>query len=169
MTHEDVFHAQDSHKDTATRVIAIAIDNSRFSEYSFSWALEHLVRPTDQIVLINCRAIVSMPVVYGQVYVDLTKEADALEEACKQESHDLLNKFANKVAGGNYNMRGICLKGDPRDQICDKAAELKADILVVGARGLTGFKKAMLGSVSDYIIKHSKVPVVVCHAPEAEQ
>ncbi|KAK2177874.1 hypothetical protein NP493_574g01075 [Ridgeia piscesae] len=37
-----------------------------------------------------------------------------------------------------------------------------ADMVVVGSRGLDIIRRSLLGSVSDYVIRHAHVPVVVC-------
>jgi nucleotide-binding universal stress UspA family protein len=64
-----------------------------------------------------------------------------------------------------FNVRAIALRGDPRDEILYKVEELKADVLVVGSRGLGSFKRALLGSVSDYLVHHLKIPVIVARPP----
>jgi hypothetical protein len=42
-----------------------------------------------------------------------------------------------------------------------QAAALKCDYVVVGSRGRRGIKKHILGSVSQYVLKHSTVPVIL--------
>ena len=37
-----------------------------------------------------------------------------------------------------------------------------ADMVVVGSRGLDIIRRSLLGSVSDYVVRHAHVPVVVC-------
>jgi nucleotide-binding universal stress UspA family protein len=43
---------------------------------------------------------------------------------------------------------------------------LNAAALVMGSRGLGAFKRAFLGSVSDYIVHHSEVPVIIVKGDE---
>lgn len=47
------------------------------------------------------------------------------------------------------------------EAIVTYAAEDKVDLIVVGTRGMTGFKKLVLGSVSSGVVSHAKCPVLV--------
>lgn len=49
----------------------------------------------------------------------------------------------------------------PARALLDRAAE--ADLVVVGSRGLGGFKGLLLGSVSHQVVSHSRTPVVIVH------
>ena len=52
--------------------------------------------------------------------------------------------------------------GKPGEIICKYAEEENAALIVTGTRGLGKVRRTLLGSVSDYVIHHSKVPILVC-------
>ncbi len=51
-------------------------------------------------------------------------------------------------------------EGDPRQVLVQQAIAVGADYLVIGNRGL-GKVTSMLGSVSDYVVRHAPCPVIV--------
>ena len=59
------------------------------------------------------------------------------------------------------------LSGHAGQVICNLAAELDASSIVIGSRGRGGIKRAVLGSVSDHVVRHAPCPVVVV-GPGAE-
>ena len=50
----------------------------------------------------------------------------------------------------------------PGHVITDVATSEKANMIVMGTRGLGTIRRTILGSVSDYVVHHSHCPVVVC-------
>jgi nucleotide-binding universal stress UspA family protein len=51
--------------------------------------------------------------------------------------------------------------GRVAEVICRVAAERECDLIVVGSRGLTGFKRLMLGSISNAVAAKAPCPVLV--------
>jgi nucleotide-binding universal stress UspA family protein len=51
--------------------------------------------------------------------------------------------------------------GDPADTLLRIAAERRADLIVVGARGLSGRDRYQLGSVSEKVVHHARCSVLV--------
>jgi Universal stress protein UspA and related nucleotide-binding proteins len=51
--------------------------------------------------------------------------------------------------------------GHPAECILRLAEEEKADLIVIGSRGLSAFKSFLLGSVSDRVVHHAACPVMV--------
>ena len=54
--------------------------------------------------------------------------------------------------------------GDPGRALCDLAAERGATVIVAGSRGRGGLKRAVLGSVSDHLVRNAPCPVLVLRA-----
>jgi nucleotide-binding universal stress UspA family protein len=52
-------------------------------------------------------------------------------------------------------------QGDPADAILDVAEETKADLIVVGNKGMTGAKRFLLGSVPNKVSHHAPCSVLI--------
>lgn len=59
-------------------------------------------------------------------------------------------------------------QGDPAQVILDVAEELGADLILVGARGLTGLQRFLLGSVSTKVSHYAQTSVIVVREPSSE-
>lgn len=51
--------------------------------------------------------------------------------------------------------------GDTPEQIVDVAKEAKADLIVMGTRGMTEWKSLMLGGVANKVVHHATCPVLL--------
>ena len=52
--------------------------------------------------------------------------------------------------------------GKPGEAICGVIKECEADLVVMGSRGMGAIRRTFVGSVSDYVLHHSHVPVIIC-------
>ena len=52
--------------------------------------------------------------------------------------------------------------GKPGEVIVHVADEEKAEFIVCGSRGKGTLRRTLLGSISDYVLHHAHIPVVVC-------
>ena len=52
--------------------------------------------------------------------------------------------------------------GKPGEAICDLVKECDLDLCVMGSRGIGAIRRTFVGSVSDYVLHHSHVPVIIC-------
>ena len=53
------------------------------------------------------------------------------------------------------------LEGPPAEAILDVAEAEKFDLIVMGSRGLGRLQGLLLGSVSDRVLHHAKIPVLI--------
>lgn len=56
--------------------------------------------------------------------------------------------------------------GHVGDQICTRAKDLGADLIVTSTHGTTGFKHILLGSTAEYVVRHASCPVLVVPSHE---
>jgi nucleotide-binding universal stress UspA family protein len=57
--------------------------------------------------------------------------------------------------------------GGQQDQnIVSLAEEIEAGLIVMGSRGLGGIRGALMGSVSDSVVRHAHCPVLVVRREE---
>jgi nucleotide-binding universal stress UspA family protein len=68
-----------------------------------------------------------------------------------------------KVEEAGGTVAGAHLRTEERrDQaIVHLADELGAGLIVMGSRGLGGIRRALMGSVSDSVVRHAHCPVMV--------
>jgi nucleotide-binding universal stress UspA family protein len=58
------------------------------------------------------------------------------------------------------------VEGAPGPALCALADELGAHVMVLGTRGRGGLRRALLGSVSDHVVRHAPCPVLVWGSPD---
>jgi len=51
-------------------------------------------------------------------------------------------------------------EGEPRPLIVDAALELKCQLIVMGTHGRSGLAHLLMGSVAEYVVRYSRVPVL---------
>ena len=56
--------------------------------------------------------------------------------------------------------------GTPDAEVVDLAEELSVGLVVVGSRGLGGIRRALMGTVSDSVVRHAHCPVLVVRKEE---
>jgi nucleotide-binding universal stress UspA family protein len=85
-----------------------------------------------------------------------------LQQQFEQMSRRVLDTQAEKVreAGGTIAQAHLRM-GEAATEIVDLAEELGAGLVVLGSRGLSGIRRALMGSVSDSVVRHAHCPVLV--------
>ncbi|MDQ3834211.1 MAG: universal stress protein [Actinomycetota bacterium] len=94
---------------------------------------------------------------------------EQLQRQFEQMSHRVLETEAEKVreAGGKVTQAHLRM-GKAAAEIVDLAEELGAGLVVVSSRGLGGITRALMGSVSDSVVRHAHCPVLVVRREEEE-
>jgi len=72
-----------------------------------------------------------------------------------------LETLAETIRQAGVECQTATREGDAAERIVDHAAKLDADIIVVGTHGRTGWRRALLGSVAELVLRHAPCPVLV--------
>jgi len=72
------------------------------------------------------------------------------------------NHLATWLASNEIDgVRPDVVFGDPGEMIVEYADDAGADLIVIPSHGYHGFKRALLGSVTERVIRHARCPVYV--------
>ena len=72
-----------------------------------------------------------------------------------------LREAADAAREDGISAETFAREGDPADAILDVAEEEKADLVVVGNKGMTGAKRFLLGSVPNKVSHHAPCSVLI--------
>lgn len=80
-----------------------------------------------------------------------------LEAASKK----LLEQSVQKLIKAGYTAEPLCYLGNPAEEIMKTASQQQADLIVMGAKGLSAIARFLIGSVSTRVVQHAKGAVLV--------
>jgi nucleotide-binding universal stress UspA family protein len=96
--------------------------------------------------------------------VTVVKEAPKSPEQKIIESEErgskILDEIKSEIEGFDVKTK-VLESTDVTDAIIEYCKEIGCDLIVTGSRGLTGIKKAIMGSVSSSLVSKSPYPVLV--------
>ena len=135
--------------------VVVGVDGSDGSRKALRWAAAEAAARGDDLELVH---VWEAP----QAYAPLGLGAYPLDpEPIQEVARGLLEGLvadARELAPG-VEVQGELVEGPPAQALLDHART--ADLLVVGSRGLGGFKSLLLGSVSQQVVHHAPCPVVI--------
>lgn len=97
----------------------------------------------------------------GAVRGHLARMLKEVENERRGELEKVLDKAAAKLEGSLTRVTRSTPTGNPADVIVEVAAAHDADLVVVGARGLGGVTRLLLGSVSEKVLGYARCPVLI--------
>ncbi len=138
----------------------VAVDGSHEAELAFEKGVNVALRNNSRLTIahvIDTRALQSVSTFDAEVYEEL--QADAKK---------LMDEYAQKAKeAGVTDVVTIVEMGNPKTLLAtDIPDEQKVDLIMVGATGLNAFERLLVGSSSEYILRHAKVDLLVVRDKE---
>jgi nucleotide-binding universal stress UspA family protein len=78
----------------------------------------------------------------------------------KSEAEQNLSRYAEPLRARGLTVELIVREGYPATVIEEEAIEQRADLIVIGTRGLSGLKHLLLGSIAERVVQKSPCPVL---------
>lgn len=97
---------------------------------------------------------------YRSVSLDKIWSKEVLDEY-ERVGHEATSYIERIGKAAGVEVESRVLKGHPAEKIINFAEDNNIDMIIVGSLGKGRYERAVLGSVSDKIIRYSKVPVLV--------
>jgi nucleotide-binding universal stress UspA family protein len=135
--------------------ILLALDGSKEAHAASLMAVELADRIGSELHVVHVGEV--RPVYHPERHGYLARYAQLQEEAQRrlEEQVEDVKTSGATVADAHLRM------GRPDEEIVVLGEEIGAGLLVTGSRGLGGMGRALMGSVSDSVVRHAHCPVMV--------
>ncbi|MFI3151340.1 universal stress protein [Streptococcus suis] len=140
--------------------ILVAVDGSTNAEVALQKAIQVAKRNQAKLTIahvIDTRALHNVVAFDASIYESLEKEAETLLGNYKKWATD----------AGLTDIATIVEFGNPKTLLStDIPQEAGADLMLLGATGLNTFERLLIGSSSEYIMRHIDIDILIVRNPE---
>jgi nucleotide-binding universal stress UspA family protein len=142
--------------------VVVGVDGSPSSVAALRWALTEgtLRKATVEVVHAWEAPPAFDPIVGGFPY-----DVAEVQSGARQRIDELIDDAVASTGATDVSVERTVAAGGPAASVLDAAAG--AELVVIGRRGVGGFARLLLGSVSENVARHAPCPVVVT-PPEPE-
>ncbi|HEX7787243.1 MAG TPA: universal stress protein [Methylomirabilota bacterium] len=140
------------------RTIVHPTDFSRASKPAFKRAVEMAKDNRAELLVVHVLAP-AVPIMTGDGYVS-PKVYEDMEAAARAGAQKQLRGLAEQAKRSGARARPILLEGVAHERIVQAARSRKADLVVIGTHGRTGFARFFLGSVASRVLAIAPCPVL---------
>ena len=149
------------------RVLA-PLDGSKHSDEVVRFLLRMPLPPHTEVYVMM--VVQSFAAAFVKAYtLDLERDRQIIAELQKAEEETaerLMAEAESQFRNGGYRVSAIVARGDPSQEILREAAQRNVDLIALGAKGLTGVRGFLLGSVAQRIARYAKPSVLIVRPPK---
>ncbi len=137
------------------RKLLFAVD---FSPYT-----EKLLGCAGELAHYGLNEVAMLYVLESKKHADYGDHKNPAFEAEVKGAEEHLGKLAAELEAGGMKVTRLLKSGTPAQEIVDTAREEDVDFIFLGARGKGFINRAILGSVSERVVKLADRPVMIQH------
>ncbi|HII00289.1 TPA: universal stress protein [Methanosarcinaceae archaeon] len=86
---------------------------------------------------------------------------EAMYTQFRELGEEATSYVEEKAKEAGVEVEAVLLEGHPAEEIINFAERNEVDLVVLGSLGKSGIERFLIGSVSEKVIRNSKVPVLV--------
>jgi len=135
--------------------IMVAVDGSKEADLAFIKGVQSALRNQAKLTIahvIDTRALQSISTFDAEVYEELQVEAQELMAEYEKRARD----------AGLKDIQVVIEMGNPKTLLAKTIPDQEhVDLILVGATGLNAFERLLVGSSSEYILRHTSVDLLV--------
>jgi nucleotide-binding universal stress UspA family protein len=136
--------------------VLLVVDDSKFSDAA-AQAVVRQIRPEHaEVCILN---VVDLPLPIPTSY------AEAFREESLNHGKALVRRLEQKLSKAGFKVEGVIEEGDPRSAIVDYAKKWGANIIFAGSHGRKGLDRLLMGSVSEFVVRHAHCSVEIVRTP----
>ena len=145
--------------------ILLATDGSEDANLALRAAVDMAEKTGSELHVVHVGTPVHLPRYYEGL--DMGEYIEEEEKEVERTAQSLLDDQVGKInATGGSVVQAHLRIGRPDEEIVALADELGAGLIAMGSRGLGGVRRALVGSVSDSVVRHAYCPVMVVRGEE---
>jgi nucleotide-binding universal stress UspA family protein len=147
--------------------IVVGVDGSEHARRTLQWAVEEARLRKWVVIAVHAQSIPTVFVAPDPILGSPPPVADpGIIEQLEGAAERMLADEIDQVESDEVTIESRVVTGSAADALLRAASE--GDLLVVGSRGLGGFKGLLLGSVSQQVVHHAPCPVVIVPPDERD-
>ncbi len=145
--------------------ILVPLDGSPLAESALGVAARIAHASDGTIVLLRVIGVPTTytPYIYGSDMAQSPQLAQDLIDMEQDNAEKYLAEIAKLDMLAGIQVETTIVPGSAGMCILDTTKEEKVDLITMSSHGETGFKRFALGSVAQYVSRHSPVPVLILH------
>jgi nucleotide-binding universal stress UspA family protein len=144
--------------------ILIAIDDSAHAEHAAEYGFDIARKFNAAVGLVNivepAMITPNNDPIMGMTTMGVGIDELELLDIQKNQSENIVDRTIKKFAD-DMPVTHFTEYGTTADGIIKCSKEFKADLIVIGTHSRTGIDRLLMGSVSEHVVRHSEVPVLV--------